>query len=427
MAVNKIKLPHLKRTKNSETIDIPVPEKVVISMSQHMGAPCRVLVNAGDWVKAGQKIGEGDSFLSCPVHSSVSGKVTEITDILRADGKYTKAVVIASDGLQIVSESVTPPKVTNREEFIKAVKESGLCGLGGAGFPTHVKLSFDKDKTPVDSLIINAAECEPYITSDYRELMENSEDVLDGIKKVQQYLGIKNVYICIEDNKAEAVKLFEKLTSSDSSVKIVKLKSLYPQGAEKVVIYSATRRIVGEGELPVNRGVIVLNVTTVGFISRYLKTGMPLVSRRITVDGDGVRTPCNVRVPIGISIRKLAEFADGNIEAARKIILGGPMMGTAVYDPDAPVCKTNNAVLVFIKEAQEQPMTNCIRCARCINACPINLMPAKIEKAYKAKDISALVKLKVNLCMNCGSCSYVCPAKRELAHTNQLAKELITK
>ena len=231
MAVNKIKLPHLKRTKNSETIDIPVPEKVVISMSQHMGAPCRVLVNAGDWVKAGQKIGEGDSFLSCPVHSSVSGKVTEITDILRADGKYTKAVVIASDGLQIVSE----------KEFIEAVKESGLCGLGGAGFPTYVKLSFDKDKTPVDSLIINAAECEPYITSDYRELMENSEDVLDGIKKVQQYLGIKNVYICIEDNKAEAVKLFEKLTSSDSSVKIVKLKSLYPQGAEKVVIYSATR------------------------------------------------------------------------------------------------------------------------------------------------------------------------------------------
>lgn len=423
--MNKIKIPHMKNTSNAETVEIPLPERVVIPMNQHLGVNCEPLVKAGDYVRVGQKIGDTDAFMSTPLHSSVSGTVREITEYLPANGRPCKAVVIETDNKQEISEEVRPPVVNNRAEFISAVKNSGCCGMGGAGFPTHIKLGFDEKKTPVDSLVVNGAECEPYITSDYRELIESTSDVFEGIKLIQKYLGIKKAYICIEDNKPKAIKMLEEIAQKDESVSVVRLKSSYPQGAEKVLVYSATGRIIGEGELPANQGCLVMNCTTIGFINRYIKTGMPLVSKRLTVDGDIVRTPCNVKAPIGTAVSKLLEFADAKVEIADKIIAGGPMMGMCLFDPDTPVCKTNNAVLAFKKQEKKEVQTNCISCSRCLDACPLDLSPTLIEKAFDAKDVAALSKLKVNLCMNCGSCSYVCPAKRNLAEKNQLAKMLV--
>lgn len=425
MPLNYIKVPHNKGTEKSETINIPLPEKVVIPLLQHMGAPCQPLVAVGDKVCVGEKIGDTDAFMSTPVHASVSGVVEKIIDYLPVNGKPCKAIVVKSDNLQTVSPQVKPPNVTDTKSFIKAVRESGCCGLGGAGFPTHVKLTFDKEKTPVNTLIINAAECEPYITSDYREMIEKSEDIYNGIKLVQKYLDIPKALICIEDNKPKAIKLLTKLSESDNGVSVKKLPSSYPQGAEKVITYVATKKVVKEGELPLHQGVLVVNVSTIGFVGRYINTGMPLVSKRVTIDGDAILTPCNANVPIGTPVSKVLDFADCNKEIVDKLIAGGPMMGICLYDFETPVCKTNNAFLGFKKSKTETVQTNCIRCSRCISACPMQLMPTSIEKAYDQQDMEWLKKLRVNLCMNCGCCSYVCPAKRHLAEKNQLAKGLL--
>lgn len=425
MSLNCIKIPHRKNTENCTTIRYPVPETVSILMSQHMGVPCEPLVSVGDKVKVGQKIGDSNAFMSAPIHSSVSGKVITIDDFLFSNGRVCKNIVIECDGKQTKSENVKPPVITDKASLIKAVKESGCCGLGGAGFPTHVKLNFDENKTPVDSLVINAAECEPYITSDYREMMENPDDVLKGIKFIQNTLNIAKVYICIENNKPKAIELLNEMTAIDNSIEVVKLSTLYPQGAEKVIAYNATGRIVKEGELPSNQGIIVMNVSTAAFLNRYFKTGMPLTRRRITISGDAVKSPCNVKVPIGTSISELLKYAKCEEDKVKKVLTGGLMMGMCIYDLNTPVIKTNNAVLA-LKKQDKKVQTNCIRCGRCINACPMGLMPTELEKAYKNKDTELLKLLKVNLCMNCGSCSFVCPAKRNLAETNQLAKSLIT-
>lgn len=427
MKLRSIVLPHKKGTENCETVTLPVPEKVKISMSQHMGAPCVPLVKKGDTVTVGQKIGDSDAFMSCPIHSSVSGMVSNISEMVLANGKSCKVVEIDCDGLQTVSEDVKPPVVTDKQTLVKAIRESGCCGLGGAGFPTHIKLNYDENKTKIDSLVINAAECEPYITSDYREMIENPDGVLEGIKLIQKTLGIENVYIGVEDNKPKAIEMLTQKTADDSSVKIVKLKSSYPQGAEKVIAFYCTGRIIMEGNLPSDHGIIVMNVSTVGFINNYIKTGMPLINRRLTVDGDAVKKPCNVIAPIGTPISKILEFAQADSDSIEKLISGGPMMGMCVYDFETPLIKTNNAYLALKEKSAKKTVllegqTNCIRCGRCAAACPLGLAPAALEKAYDNKDKEALNKLKINLCMNCGSCSFVCPAKRNLAEKNQLAK-----
>lgn len=428
MKLNGIFLPHKKGTENSESFRIPTPKTVKISMSQHMGAPCEPLVKKGDKVLVGQKIGDSGAFMSCPVHSSVSGTVTAISEILLANGKMCKAVEIESDGEQKVSPDVKPPKVFDKKSFCEAVRESGCCGLGGAGFPTHIKLNFDESKCRVDSLVINAAECEPYITSDYREMIENPESIVGGIELIKQYLDIDKAYIGIEDNKPRAIKLLREKTADDPSVSVVSLKSRYPQGAEKVIAFNTTGRIIKEGELPSDQGIIVMNVSTAAFIYDYVHTGMPLVTRRLTIDGDVIKTPCNLIAPIGTAFEELLDFADCNKDCMNKLISGGPMMGMCVYDLKTPLCKTNNALLAFAKPIEENRIkdnckqTNCINCGRCIEACPLGLMPAVFEKAFDRKDKDTLNKMKINLCMNCGACSYVCPAKRNLAEKNQLAK-----
>lgn len=425
LSLNCIKIPHRKNTEKCETINLPIPKNVSIPMSQHMGVPCTPIVSVGEEVKVGQKIGDSDAFMSAPVHSGVSGTVSAINDYTLSNGKVCKSVVIDCDGKQTKSGDIKPPVITDKASLIKAVRNSGCCGLGGAGFPTHIKLNFDENKTPIDSLVINAAECEPHITSDYREMIENPQDVLSGIKTIQKILNIEKTYICIEDNKPDAINILTDLTSNDNSVKIKKLPAFYPQGAEKVIAYNATGRIIKEGELPSNQGIIVMNVSTVAFLNRYFKTGIPLIQRRITIDGDAVKSPCNVLVPIGTPIAELLEFAEYEKDKVKKVLTGGLMMGTCLYDINTPVTKTNNAIIA-LKKQTEKVQTNCIRCGRCINACPMGLMPTELEKAYKAKNSDMLNSLKVNLCMNCGSCSYVCPAKRNLAETNQLAKAFIS-
>ncbi len=419
--LNGIRLKHRKNTENSQTIDFTLPAKVVIPMSMHMGVPCQPLVKVGDTVKVGQKIGDSDAPFSVPVHSGVSGKVTAVSDYRNAMGTVCKAVEIETDGEQTISEDVKPPVVTDKESFIKAVRESGSCGLGGAGFPTHIKLN---PKTPIDTLVINAAECEPYITADYREMLECPDDIIGGINLIKKQLGIKNAKLAIEANKPEAIKNFTEMAKNDDTIDIITLPSSYPQGAEKVIIYNSTGRIVKEGELPSDEGVIVINVSTVAFIYRYMQTGMPLVTRRLTIDGNAVGEPKNVRAIIGTSFRELLDFCKTDIDSIKKLIGGGPMMGMSIPDMNMPVVKTSNALLA-IKTYDERKTSNCIRCGRCVRVCPMGLMPAEIDKAYKIKNIAELKELKVMLCMNCGSCTYVCPANRKLAETNQLAKSLI--
>ena len=416
-----IKLNHRKNTENSATVDFPLPASVKIPMSMTMGAPCKPLVKKGDEVKVGQKIGDSDAPFSAPIHSGVSGKVSAVTEYRTAAGAVCQAIEIETDGSQTVSEEVKPPELTDKEGFIKAVRESGACGLGGAGFPTHIKLA---TKSPIDTLIINAAECEPYITSDYREMIESPEDIIGGIRLVKESLGIAKAKLAIEANKPEAIKNFTEMTQNDDTIDIVTLPSSYPQGAEKVIIYNCTGRIVKEGELPSDESVIVMNVSTAAFLYRYFKTGMPLVTRRLTVDGNAVGEPKNIRTVIGTSFREILEFCKTDIDSVRKLIGGGPMMGMSIPDMDMPVVKTSNALIAF-RTYDERVTSACIRCGRCVRVCPFSLMPADIERAYRIKNIEELTKLKVNLCMNCGCCTYVCPANRKLAEINQLAKALL--
>ncbi|CZT55668.1 Electron transport complex protein RnfC [Eubacteriaceae bacterium CHKCI005] len=422
-------VPHRKNTAEMETVSMPPPEKVVIPMQQHIGAPCVPTVKIGDLVKVGQVIGDTSQFVSAPIHASVSGKVTAITDILLPSGQRTKAVAIQSDGKQETDDSVKPPIIHSKQDFIKAVRESGLVGLGGAGFPAHVKLSPPGNVT-IDTLVINGAECEPYITADYREAMENSWDVMSGIYAVKDLLGVNQVIIAIENNKPDAIKVLSDIAYNENDpknqVNVMPLPSRYPQGAEKVLVHQTTGRVIPKGKLPSDVGVVVMNITSIAFLARYMKTGMPLIQKRLTVDGSAVLYPKNILVPIGTSIHDVMEFAGGYKETPRKLLMGGPMMGLALSDDSLPVLKQNNAILAFAeKDAHLMDESPCIRCGRCVKACPMHLVPPQVARCYKLKDMEGLQKANVMTCMECGCCSYVCPAGRYIVQNMRLAKSMV--
>lgn len=422
-----VKVAHHKNTAEMEVIRMPEPKQVILPMQQHIGAPCTPTVKVGDIVAVGQVIGDSDKPVSTPIHASVSGKVTAIGNIKLANGAMAQGVTIESDGEMRLYEGIKAPHVETKEDFIKAIRESGLVGLGGAGFPTHIKLNAP---SKIDTLIINAAECEPYITVDYRECIENSWDIYSGIRTIMEFLDIPNVVIAVEDNKPEAFKILEQIVDGDSSangaIKIMQLESRYPQGAEKMMIQSATGRQLPPGKLPSDIGCMVMNVASTAFISRYLKTGKPLVSRSLTVDGLAIKEPKNVRVPIGTSISDIIEFCGGFKDEPVKIVAGGPMMGIAITDLEHPLAKNNNALLAFSKEdAKVFQETDCIRCGRCASACPISLVPTRIVRDAKAKDAEALLKDGVMVCMECGCCAYSCPAKKPLVQHMRLAKAVI--
>ena len=415
-------LPHLKNTADSESVIMPAPDEVKIPMLQHIGAPAEPVVKPGDKVFVGTLIGKAAGAVSASVHSSVSGTVKSI-DIISSGGRNVPCVVIESDGAMEKDPSLAPFPIEAPEDIAKAAAECGLVGLGGAGFPTSVKLSV-KDGN-IDTLIINGAECEPYITSDYRECIENYNDVINGVYLLKEKLGIKKVIICIESNKEKAItKLYTVATDerdTDDTVKLMKLPTSYPQGAEKVIIYSATGRKVPLGKLPSDVGCIVMNITSVAALYRFITTGMPLVSKRITVDGTAVKEPKNVLVPIGTSIKDVLEFAGGVSDTAAEIMMGGPMMGIDVCSTDAVIEKRNNAIIVM-EEENAPDTTPCIHCDRCAGACPMRLYPANVEAALDSKLYDRLENLNVNYCMECGSCAFVCPAHRPLTQSMRLAK-----
>ncbi len=419
-------VPHEKGTAGLATVKMPVPAKVVLPMQQHIGAPCTPVVKKGDAVMVGTLVGKAEGSISANIYSSVSGTVASIDNVRMLDGSTVQAVAITTDGQQTVDPAVKPPVVTDKASFLAAVQACGLVGLGGAGFPTAVKLS---PKSPVDTLVINAAECEPYLTADTREMLENSETILAGIQAVMKYLSINNCVVAIERNKPECVDLMTSLVKDAAGVTVKVLPSRYPQGAEKVLIEKTVGREVPQGGLPADVGVIVLNVTTVSTIGKFLATGMPLVTKRLTVDGDAVKEPKNVEVVLGASVRDVLEFCglkDGVPVA--KLISGGPMMGVALPSFDYPVLKQNNGLLAFSEKMAAKPeMGPCIRCGRCIEACPMGLAPVQIAGAFTKKDADELNKLCVDLCMLCGTCSYVCPAKRPVTQTMQMAKNFAKK
>ena len=424
-----VKVDHQKNTAETEVVRIPEPQKVVLPMQQHIGAPCTPTVKVGDTVAIGQVIGDSDKFVSAPIHASVSGKVSAIGNVKLPNGAVVQGVTIESDGERRLYDGIEPPKADTKEEFLKAVRASGLVGLGGAGFPTHVKLNVPPDKN-VDTLVINAAECEPYITVDYRECIDNSWDILSGIHIIKDILGIENVIIAVENNKPKAFEVLKRIADSDNysgdHIKLMSLESRYPQGAEKMMVQSATGRKVPPGKLPADVGCIVMNVASVAFVARYIKTGKPLVSRSLTVDGSAIAEPKNVRVPIGTSIADIIDFCGGFKEEPRKIITGGPMMGLSITGTDLPVIKNNNAILAFTeKDAKLMQEGDCIRCGRCAAACPMSLVPTLIERYTKAGDTDALKKIGVNVCMECGSCAYSCPAKKPLVQTMRAAKAFL--
>ena len=422
MKLNSVKLPHFNTAAEIQSTNIRLPEKVIISMSQHGGVPCEPLVKVGDKVKTGQLIGYSDAVISAPVHSSVTGVVREITEIMNVFGKRNKAVVIETELRQELSEEIKPPVIESRKDFINAVRMSGSVGLGGAGFPTYVKFDYPEN-AEIDTLVVNGAECEPYINSDYRAFMEDGEKIAAGIRIILEKLGIKRAVIGIESDKPSAIKKMTELTKNDENISVIKLKQNYPQGAETVLIYNATGRVVEAGKLPMSAGCVVINCSTVAFIYDYIKTGIPLIKRRITVDGPIVNKPANFIVPIGITVKDVITAANIRKQPDR-VLMGGPMMGTCIYDENMPVSKTNNAVLLFA-DTKTAAQTACIRCGRCVRACSMGLMPTELEHAYDARDAKLLEKLNINLCMNCGACTFVCPAKRNISEKNQLAKAFL--
>ncbi len=426
--------PHHKNTAKLASEEMPAPSHVIISMQQHIGKACQPLVKVGDTVAVGQKIADSDSPVCSPIHASVSGKVKRIGSLLLPNGTEVQTVEIEADGLQTVCPEIAPPQVETPEELYLAVRESGLVGLGGAGFPVSVKLNFNSNRhedmplRKVDTLVINGAECEPYLTADCREMLESPQDVIEGARFLLRMLRLRRVIIGVEANKPEAIAMLRMVITArglEKRICVLKLRAAYPQGAEKILVKACTDRTVPIGKIPADVGCIVMNVTSVGFLARYLRTGMPLVTKRITVDGTAIAQPKNVIVPIGTSVADVADFCGGFREDPRKIVMGGPMMGTALYTMDYPIIKQNNG-LVFMGQAEAaagQP-TDCIRCGRCVAACPMYLTPVNIQHLAEQRDKAGIEEINVKGCMECGCCAYACPAHRPLVQFMRLAKTL---
>lgn len=419
--------PHAKKYTEHLAIENYLAPKIVeIPLRQHIGAPCEPIVKKGDAVKVGQKIGASDAYVSAHVHSSVSGTVIDVRRQFTAYG-FDVCVIIENDGLETIDESVLPKKEYQSyrgEEIIAFIKEAGIVGMGGAGFPTHVKLSPPKEKV-IDTIILNGAECEPYLTCDHRLMLEDSHSIVQGLLILMHALNVKNAYIGIENNKPDAI---EKMNEAcvNTSIKVVPLKTKYPQGAEKQLIYACTKKEVPSGGLPMDVGVVVNNIATAAAVSAVFKTGMPLIERVCTVTGGAIASPKNIRFKIGTPISELIAFAGGYKSTPGKIIFGGPMMGVAQISDQLPAMKNTSGILVFDEfEAKIPKPTLCIKCGKCVTVCPANLLPIQIS-AYaldhrydKAESLNALD------CIECGSCAFICPAKRPLLETIRVAKREI--
>lgn len=417
--------PELKEaTQNKPIKEAQVPPRVVIPLLQHTGAPAEPLVEEGQEVKTGEKIGESRSFISAPVHASLSGKVAAIKKHPHPLGFQISAVTIEKgDTPQESSFKKNEDwKGLNPDGIKKMIREAGIVGLGGAAFPTAVKLSPPEGK-PVDILLLNGAECEPCLTCDYRLMLEKSSPIIEGLKIMMKVLGVKEAFIAIEDNKPQAVEVIAKTLKSSKDIKVAPLKTKYPQGAEKQLIKALLNREVPSGGLPFDVGVIVQNVGTALAVQEAVVEGKPLFERIVTVGGGGVADPQNLKVRIGTLFSQVIEECGGLKGKPGKIIMGGPMMGLAQTDLDVPVIKGTSGILVLPpREVLEEVSLPCLRCGNCVESCPVNLLPTLLE-SYAGKERFAEAKSLGALdCIECGVCSYICPSKRPLVQMIKYAK-----
>ena len=416
--------PENKLSHNKSIEKVPLPKKVVITNSQHIGAPAKFIVNRGDEVKTGQKIAEATGYVSVPIHATISGKVTQITKIVSSvTSQIIDAVVITSDEKDewVDLEGVKSPLNASSEELIEKIKESGIVGLGGATFPTHVKLKPPEGKV-IDTIIVNGCECEPYITSDHRLMLENSEHILLGLNLVMKILSCDRAYVAIEDNKMDAVEHMKdqiaKLKLTDS-VEVKVMKSQYPMGGEKTLIKSVLGKEVPYQGLPLDVGVVVHNVATLTAIYDAVYEGKPLVERVVTVTGL-VNDSKNLVARLGIEASELIDFCGGSQNAADKIVFGGPMMGISQVTAETATSKGTNCILVT--KANLKKERNCIRCSTCIDTCPMRLMPTIFVSLVKNRLFDELDEYYVDNCVECGSCAYKCPANIPLVQYIKLGK-----
>lgn len=402
-------------------------DTLVYPLSQHIGAMAKPLVKAGDRVLVGQKIAEKGGFISANIHSSVSGTVKAIEKRLVATGGMVDSIIVENDGMY---EEAAPifsgnPDELSKDEIIKIIEEAGIVGMGGAGFPTNVKLS-PKNADIIDSIIVNGAECEPYLTSDYRRMVEQTDKLVKGLKIVLKIFPDAKGYFGIEDNKPEAIEALLKATENEDRIEVVPLKTKYPQGGERSMIYAVTGRKINSKMLPADVGCIVHNVDTIYAIYNAVYNGKPLIERIVTITGDAVSTPKNFQVRIGTPFRELIDAAGGFTTEPEKIISGGPMMGFSFFNIDVPVVKGSSSLLAFIKDdvSHEEPSA-CIRCGRCAAACPEHLLPMKLATLAGQNEPEEFKKLGGMECVECGCCSYVCPAKRQVTQSVRSMKKLI--
>ncbi len=404
---------------------LPVPQRVAIPLQQHIGAPCEPLVAVGDPVKAGQKIGDRKAFISAPVHASVSGRVTAIGPYNHPLGRPVEAITIESDGRDDRHPSIPGAGDPDRlapDEMRRLIREAGIVGLGGATFPAHVKLAPPPDK-PVDTVVINGAECEPYLTADHRLMLESPEEIISGLLIVMKVLGAKSGIIGIEDNKPDALRVMRQASAGRETLRVVPLHTKYPQGAEKMLIQVTTGRKVPAGGLPMDVGVVNHNVGSAIAISRAVREGQPLIERVVTVSGRGVSRPANLMIRVGTLVEDLLQACGGLTADVRKLIFGGPMMGLAQAHTDVPVIKGTSGVLAFSEEeVQLQEIKPCIKSAKCVSACPMGLVPLFLAHAAEYNLVERAEKLHAADCIECGCCSYICPAHRPLTQWIRLAK-----
>ena len=416
-------------SKDKPITELKPGKELVYLVSQHIGAPAAVLVNKGDRVLVGQKIAEGQALVSAHVHSSVSGTVKSIEDRVNATGAKVKSIVVENDDLyesvEFISRTEEQVKALSSDEIRAIVKEAGIVGMGGAGFPSHIKLT-PKNPEKIDRIIVNAAECEPYLTSDYRRILEESDKLIKGLKVVLSMFPGAEGYIGIEDNKTEAIKLLTEKVAAESRISVKTLKTKYPQGGERCLIYATTGRSINSSMLPADAGCIVHNVDTIVSIYNAVYEGRPLMKRIVTVTGNAVNNPQNFYVCVGTPYKELVEAAGGFKEEPEKIISGGPMMGFAMYSLDVPVTKNTSSLLAFVKDEVKQVSESpCIRCGRCSDVCPENLLPAKLATLARRNKMEEFTQNFGMECVECGCCSYVCPAKRQITQSIKAMKKIV--
>ncbi|MGM0379253.1 MAG: electron transport complex subunit RsxC [Bacillota bacterium] len=419
--------PHGKKFSEKKPIEkAKIPKIVKIPLSQHIGAPTKPIVEKGDYVKVGQKIGKASAFVSAPVHSSVSGTVKSIEEINVAGGTG-KCIVIESDGEMTLSENVSSNgDISNlsKDDILEIIKEAGIVGMGGAGFPTHVKLSPPPEKE-IDLVILNGAECEPYLTADHRLMLERAENIVYGLKAMMKALDVKKGYIGIENNKLDAIEVMKEACINEN-IEIKVLETKYPQGAEKQLIDAISGREVPSGGLPMDAGAVVNNVATAYQIAIAIKEGMPLVERICTITGSAIKTPKNLEIKVGSPVNEIIDQCDGFKKEPGKIILGGPMMGKATSTIDIPSTKTTSGILCFDKvDATIDQPGPCIKCGRCVDVCPINLLPVYISANAESGNFDKSEELNSMDCIECGSCSFICPSNRRLLEGIRLSKDRI--